>query len=221
MTRSVPRLHLIGDRTLCPLGRFADVARSAVAGGVDAVHLREKDLAGATLVEAARELRRALGDGALVFVNERVDVALAAGADGVQLPEAGLRPRDARAVAGDRLLIGRSVHDASGAERAADEGADFVLAGHVYDTRSKPGQAPRGPSLVREIARSCPVPVIAVGGITPARVAEVLAAGAWGVAVISGVLGADDPQAAARAYREALGTGGADQGGAYGDQGQR
>lgn len=217
----MPRLHLIGDRTLCPLGRYAETARHAVDGGVDAVHLREKDLAGGTLVEAARELRRALAGRALVIVNERVDVALVSGADGVQLPEAGMRPRDARAVAGRRLLIGRSVHDAAGAERAADAGADYVLAGHVYQTRSKPGQAPRGPAFVREIARACPLPVIAVGGITPDRVAEVLDAGAYGVAITSGILAADDPEAAARDYREALEGWDVAERGPDGDHGQR
>jgi len=185
------------------------------------VHLREKDLAGGTLVEAARELRRALGGGVVLLVNERIDVALMSGADGVQLPESGASPRDVRVLAGDRLLIGRSVHDAAGAERAAGQGADFVLAGHVFDSRSKPGLAPRGSALVREIARACPIPVIAIGGIMPERVSELLDAGAWGVAIISGILAADDPEAAARRYREALDAWDSSLGGANGDQGQR
>lgn len=204
MTVPVPRLHLISDRALCPLARFPHVARRAVEAGVDAVHLREKDLPGGALLEAARGLARALGNDATLIINERVDVALVVAAGGVQLGEAAMSPRDARALLGARVLIGRSVHDAAGAERAAVEGADFVLAGHVYPTRSKPGQPPRGPDFIREIVAAAQRPVIAIGGITPERVPEVLQAGAHGVAVISGILGAEDPAAAARAFAEAL-----------------
>ncbi len=204
MNDRIPRLHLISDRRLCPLDRFPEVARLAVDAGVDAVHLREKDLPGGPLAVAGRALRRAIGDRALLFVNERADVALVVGADGVQLPETGLSPREVREIAGSRLLIGRSVHDIDGAERAATEGADFVIAGNVYETGSKPGQAGRGLEFVRRLAERCPIPVVAIGGITPERVPEVLRAGAWGVAVISGILRDAEPAEAARRYREAL-----------------
>ncbi len=204
MSTRIPRLHLISDRRLCPLDRFPELARLAVDAGVDAVHLREKDLPGGPLAEAGRALHRAISGRALLFVNERVDVALAVGADGVQLPEAGLSPREVREIAGARLLIGRSVHDVDGAERAATEGADFVIAGNVYETSSKPGQAGRGLEFVRRLAERCPIPVVVIGGITPERVSEVLRAGAWGVAVISGILGDAKPAEAARRYREAL-----------------
>ncbi|MDI3341711.1 MAG: thiamine phosphate synthase, partial [Sphaerobacter sp.] len=190
--RAIPRLHLISDRRQCPLDRFPSVARAAIAAGFDAVHLRAKDLPAGELLAAARALTRSVGDAAAVVVNDRVDVALIAGATGVQLGEAALSPRDVRALAGERLLIGRSVHDPAGAAQAAAEGADFVIAGHVYPTGSKPGQAARGLAFLATVAAASPVPVIAVGGITPDRVPEVLAAGAYGVAVISGVLAAPD-----------------------------
>jgi thiamine-phosphate diphosphorylase len=204
MSGRVPRLHLVSDRRLCPLDRFPELARLAVDAGVDAVHLRERDLPGKPLAEAARALRRAIGERALLFVNERVDVALVTGADGVQLPETGLSPREVREIAGSRLLVGRSVHDLEGAERAAAEGADFVIAGHVYETSSKPGQVGRGLGFLRRLAERCSLPVIAIGGITPERVPEVLRAGAWGVAVLSGILRDAQPAEAARRYREAL-----------------
>lgn len=204
MTDPIPRLHLISDRTLCPLERFPEVARRAALAGAGAVHLREKDLHGGPLVEAARRLRRVLPGETVLLVNERVDIALVVGAHGVQLGEDGLSPLDVRAICGRQMLIGRSVHDPVGAERAVVEGADFVMAGHVYDTRSKPNQPARGPAFIEAIARVCPLPVIAVGGITPERVSEVIRAGAYGVAVISGILGATDPEDAARAYAEAL-----------------
>ncbi|MBX5444272.1 thiamine phosphate synthase [Sphaerobacter sp.] len=212
MSRTVPRLHLISDRRHCPLDRFPEVARAAVLAGFDAVHLREKDLPAAEVIEAARALNRAIGDEAGLLINDRVDVALIVGAAGVQLGETSLSPRDVRALAGQSLLIGRSVHDVEGAERAAVEGADFVIAGHVYATGSKPGQPPRGLDFLAAIVAATPLPVIAVGGITPDRVPEVIAAGAHGVAVISGVLAADDPGEAAAAYHRALVAGGSVQG---------
>lgn len=203
----VPRLHLISDRRLCPLDRFAEIAGLAVSAGFDAVHLREKNLGAGALVEAGQQLRRseqAVGNRASIIVNERLDVALVLAASGVQLGEESFSPRDVRAVAGRSLLIGRSIHDPASAERAALEGADFLIAGHIYATSSKPEQEPRGPKLIRAVVRACRLPVIAIGGITPERVPEVVDAGAWGVAVISGVLRADDPAEAARAYRAAI-----------------
>lgn len=200
----VPRLHLISDRRLCPLDRFAEIAGLAVSAGFDAVHLREKNLGAGALVEAGQQLRQAVGNRASIIVNERLDVALVLAASGVQLGEESFSPRDVRAVAGRSLLIGRSIHDPASAERAALEGADFLIAGHIYATSSKPEQEPRGPELIRAVVRACRLPVIAIGGITPERVPEVVEAGARGVAVISGVLRADDPAEAARAYRAAI-----------------
>lgn len=204
MSRSVPRLHLISDRSICPLDRFPEVALQAVEAGFDAVHLREKDLPGQALVEAARQLRRAISDRACILINERLDVALISGASGVQMGEQGLSPLDIRALCGDTILIGRSVHDESGAERAAIERADFIIAGNVYSTRSKPGRQGRGLDFITKIVEASGLPVMAIGGITPARVPEVLQAGAYGVAVISGILAASDPATAAEAYRRAL-----------------
>jgi thiamine-phosphate diphosphorylase len=204
MTGRVPRLHLISDRSICPLDRFPETACQAVEAGFDAVHLREKDLPGRDLVEAARHLKRVINDGARILINERLDVAIIVGAHGVQMGEQGLSPLDIRAVCGDSILIGRSVHDESGAERAALEQADFIIAGNVYPTRSKPGREGRGLGFITRVAEAGGLPVIAIGGITPERVPEVIQAGAYGVAVISGILAAPDPSTAAQAYRLAL-----------------
>jgi thiamine-phosphate diphosphorylase len=96
------------------------------------------------------------------------------------------------------------VHDPAGAIQAERDGADFVLLGNVYDTGSKPGQPGGGTDLIVEVVRACRLPVIAIGGITPERVAAVLEAGAYGVAVLSGILAASDPGAAASRYRAVL-----------------
>jgi thiamine-phosphate diphosphorylase len=203
---SIPRLHLISDRRLCDLSAFPAVAARAVGGGVDAVHLREKEITAGELLAADRGLR-SLVSNAMMFINDRVDVALLSDANGVQLGESSVSVADVRALSGGRLLIGRSVHDVAGAQRAAEDGADFVIAGHVYETASKAGQAGRGSQFIASIVVACPLPVIAIGGITPERVAEVVAAGAHGVAVISGILKADDPVRAAARYAEALARG--------------
>jgi thiamine-phosphate diphosphorylase len=201
--RAIPRLHLVSDRRLCDLETFPTLAARAVTGGVDAVHLREKDVAAGELLATARRLRSVL-DTARLFVNDRLDVALLSEADGMQLGESSFSVADARSLGAGRLLIGRSAHDVEGAKRAAEDGADFVIAGHVFETTSKLGQPGRGPRFIESIAAACPLPIIAIGGITPERVADVLAAGAHGVAVISGILAADEPECAAARYAEAL-----------------
>jgi thiamine-phosphate pyrophosphorylase len=191
---------VVTDRVLCG-GEDALVAavEAAVACGADAVQLREKDLADGDLLALARRLRE-VTRGALLVVNGPLDVALAAGADGVHLPE------DAPPVSRPRedLLLGRSVHSLEAARRAEAEGADYLIAGPVYETRSHPGGALAGPALIQETARAVRVPVLAIGGVTPERVEEVVRAGASGVAVISAVLAQRDPRAAAEALRRTL-----------------
>jgi thiamine-phosphate diphosphorylase len=130
---------------------------------------------------------------ALVIVSGRPDVAAACGAHGVQLAAGDLAPADARRISGG--LIGRSVHSADEARAAADEGADFVIAGNVYATTTHPGQAPKGPAFITECARAG-LPVIAIGGITAERACEARDAGAWGVAAIGALWHAADAAAA-------------------------
>ncbi len=198
-----PSLILITDRARLRDRPIEEVVSLAVEGGATCVQLREKDLGG-ELYELALTLRAVLQGRALLFINERVDVALAAGADGIHLPEAGLPTKVVRRLAGESCIIGRSVHSVQAALQAEREGADYVQVGAVYATSSHPGQAPAGNELVRAVAEAVRVPVVAVGGITPARVAEAIDAGADGIAVIRAILDADDPRAAASKLREAL-----------------
>jgi len=135
---------------------------------------------------------------ALFLVNDRIDVALAVGADGVHLPEDGLPVAAARRLLGEDKLIGCSVHDVTSAVQCAQAGADFVHVGTLYATVSKPGRAPAGPQLVRNVAAAVDIPIIGVGGISAKNAPTVMAAGAHGVAVISALLDAPDTSAAAR-----------------------
>jgi thiamine-phosphate pyrophosphorylase len=166
----------------------------AVEGGVGLVQLRERDLPVDALFELAERIREITRGRALLFVNDRADVAVAVGADGVQLPESGLPVEAVRRVAEDRLLIGRSVHDVEGAMAAEADGADLLIAGAVYATASHPGRAPHGTELLRELSDSVSVPYLGIGGVTAENAGAVIEAGASGVAVITALTESDDPR---------------------------
>ncbi|MFO7259849.1 MAG: thiamine phosphate synthase [bacterium] len=208
------RLHLVTDDAVLRAADFRERAQAVLAahGSALALHLRGHGVSGAELFELARDLAfGADGAGAELLVNDRVDVALAAGADGVQLGRRSLPIAAARALLGADAWIGYSAHGAEEAAQAAADGADFILVGTLYRTASHPEREPAGVERVREtVAALAPaeVPVIGIGGITPERVREVLAAGAYGVAVLGGVWHAADPVAAAADYIAALGVSG-------------
>ena len=194
---TLPCLCLVADSSVVSPEAIPARVAAAVEGGVNFVQLRAKEMPGGQLLSLAKELRRAVGDRALLIVNERVDVAAAARADGVQLGEEALPVSAATALLAPGSLVGRSVHSADGADRAVSDGADFLVVGTMFATVSHPGEAPAGPALLRDIVGRCDLPLIGIGGITPANAAEVMAAGASGVAVIRSVLAADDPRGAA------------------------
>jgi thiamine-phosphate pyrophosphorylase len=181
-----------------------EVICAGVEGGVNAVVLREHDLPAGDLYDLAVTLRYVLRGHALFLVNDRVDIALATGADGVHLPERSLPGKAVRALAGESCLIGRSVHNVEVSRHAEADGLDYVQAGAVFQTASHPGQPAAGLELIRAVAGAVHLPVIAVGGIDASNVGDVIAAGADGVAVISAVWDAPDPRAAARTLRAAL-----------------
>ena len=178
----------------------------SVAAGLPAVQLREKDLGAGDLLALARRLRDVTQPhGAQLIVNDRVDVALAAGADGVQRTSTSMAIADMRAVAGDRLRMGASVHSLEEALGADAAGADWIVFGPVYDTASKRAYgAPQGLAKLADVTRAVRTRVIAIGGITPERVPEVLGAGASGVAVITAILAAASPGDATKRFLEAL-----------------
>jgi thiamine-phosphate diphosphorylase len=197
--RPLPRLHAVTDGPTLALADFGIRAGAiAAAGPAVALHARHRGASGATLAAAAARLvALARPPEALVLVSARPDIARAVGAQGVQLARDDLSPIDARAICGG--WIGRSVHSEAEAYDAAGEGADFVIAGNVYDTASHPDRPALGVALIVACARAG-LPVIAIGGVTPERATELRDAGAWGVAAISALWGARDPAAAAVAF---------------------
>ena len=200
----LPCLCLVADCSVVSPGELAPRVAAAVAGGVSLVQLRAKELPGGQLLALSLELKQVIAGRAALIVNERVDVAAAAGAAGVQLGEEALTVAAARNLLPAGSLIGRSVHSADGAAQAAFGGADFLVVGSMFATGSHPGAAPAGPGLLREVASRCNLPLVGIGGITPCNLAEVMRAGASGVAVIRSILSVDDPQAAARELKLAL-----------------
>jgi thiamine-phosphate pyrophosphorylase len=194
------RLCLVTDRRATAGRPLLGVVEACLGAGLRAVQLREKDLPARDLFHLATDLRALTArHRARLLVNDRVDVALAVGADGVHLPGAGLPPAAARALVGPERLVGVSTHSAAEAEAAATEGADVVFFGPIYDTPSKRSfGAPRGLAELTVACRRARLPVIAIGGVTAARVPELREAGAAGVAVIRALLEAEDPAAATK-----------------------
>ena len=199
-----PCLALVTNRRLCKPIPLEDVVSNAVAGGVNLVQLREKDLPGKPYLELAQKLWNIIRGRALFFVNERVDVAIACGADGVQLGEAALPPWTVRQMGGESMLIGSSVHSVAGARQAEENGADFLLVGTIFSTDSKPQATPAGPILVQQIAQTVHIPVLGIGGIQTNNLDQVMDAGAHGVAVMGAVMGHPKSQHAAQALRHVL-----------------
>jgi len=199
------RLLLVTDRHATRDRPLVEVVAAALRGGVDAVQLREKDLDGGALYRLGCELRAlCTAAGAKLLVNDRIDVALACGADGVHLPVRSFDPADARALLGAGKLIGCSTHSRDEAQRAAAGDADYVVLGPIFATPAKrPYGEPLGLDTFARVARSIALPVLGIGGIDAASAADVRASGAIGVAVIAAILAADDPEAAARAIRGA------------------
>lgn len=200
---STSPLHLITDPAL-PAEQLADIAAAAVAGGVDAVQVRLPGGREADVRALLTLLRQRLGAGALLLVNGRLRLAQEGLADGVHLSERSPALTTARHRLGADMPLGVSVHSLAAALLAEAVGASYVTFGHVFPTMSHPNEPARGLEALRTIAMALRVPVLAIGGITPERVAAVRAAGAAGVAVMRAISAAADPAEATRQLRAAL-----------------
>jgi thiamine-phosphate pyrophosphorylase len=179
---------------------LVEVVEAALKGGVRLVQLREKDLPTRDLVALATDLRTITKryDAALL-INDRIDVAIAVGADGVHLPASSFSVEDARNLLGPNRIIGVSTHSPEEAAAAGRAGADFVVFGPVFETPSKQAYGPPvGLDRLSETVRATSLPVLAIGGVTVERVEEILTCGAGGVAVIRSIFEADDPEDSAR-----------------------
>ena len=199
-------LYLVTDRNTTGGRELGWVLERALEGGVRAVQLREKDLGGRELLELAREVKELCDRyGAELFVNDRVDVALASDAAGVHLAANSLPVKVARELIGPDRKIGVSTHSVKEARAAAEAGADFVLFGPVYPTASKLAFGdPQGPAALKNVTDAASVPVFAIGGIKQEHIPELKAHGAARIALISAISEAPNPAVAARDMLAAL-----------------
>lgn len=201
---TLSRLMLVTDHRLMQPSFDAGL-EAARRGGARLIQLREKELAAREVLQLAlRAQRLCERSGAKLLINSRADIARAAHADGVHLPENDLPPDMARRTLGAHALCGVSVHSAEAARRAVAEGADYLVFGPVFPTASHPDTPPIGLDALREIAAGASKPVFAIGGVDAANARLCLEAGAHGVAVISAVWRAPDVEAAVRSLLDSL-----------------
>lgn len=187
------RIYLITDRKI--VSDLYGTVEKALRGGIKAIQLREKDLSGKELTELAEVMLRLTRNyNADLFINDRVDIAMATGAKGVHLGVNSVPVRVVRKIA-PQLMIGVSTHSLDEALRAEEDGADFITFGPVFETPSKlPYGMPKGTSALEEVTSRLRIPVFAIGGIDIDRIDEVFDAGAYGIALIRAVMLSDDPQ---------------------------
>ena len=207
MKPSLGRLHVITDEVLQSRYTHVELAKLALEGGADAIQFREKrPRTTRELMDSASAIASACGgQEALLVVDDRVDVTAAIGAPAVHLGRDDLPVDMARGLLGPDVLIGGTANGLEEALRVADTPVDYLGVGPVFGTSSKANPAPTmGLELLGRIVDSCDKPVIAIGGITPEHVADVLTTGAYGIAVLSGVVSQAAPNEAARTYREAV-----------------
>ncbi|MBE9536006.1 MAG: thiamine phosphate synthase [Proteobacteria bacterium] len=190
----LPSLYLITDRHQTGGRPLIEVVEEALKGGARLVQLREKDLSGRELHKLALQMRELTNRyDAKLLINERADIAAAAGADGVHLPEDSFSLSDVRRLIGPDAIVGVSTHSMEAAKKAEEEGADFITFSPIYETPSKMQYgAPQGLDKLEEVCRNTHIPIYALGGIKKNNIAEVIQAGVNGVAMISAVLNAED-----------------------------
>jgi len=195
------KLYLITDRKLVTCySSLVTAVREALKGGIKAIQLREKDLDTRELLKFAykmRELTRKFN--AKLFINDRLDIALAVEADGVYLTQQSIPPDAVRKVVSEGLLIGASTHSLKEAKEAEKAGVDFITLGPIYRTPSKLKYGkPLGIGVLRKVSKEVRLPVFAIGGVKAKRIGELMKAGAFGVAMISEIFGASNIQKKAR-----------------------
>ena len=198
------RLHVLVTQSLCRRP-WLEVARLALEGGADAIQLREKNLSDGELLNRARQLRElTAAHSALLFINDRADIARLADADGVHLGQSDLSVADARQIAGHGLLVGKSTHGEDEILAALAERPDYIAVGPVFASSTKPEVPVQGPSLVTLARRLTDLPIVAIGGVDSTNVSMLLANGTIQFAVSSAVIAAADPLAATRSLRAAI-----------------
>jgi thiamine-phosphate pyrophosphorylase len=207
--KQIGKLHILTDMVLQSRFSHMEITRLAIAGGADTIQYRQKSGTTREMIEIARNMKRLCSEAGVTFiVNDRLDVAIAAEADGVHLGQDDFPIPMARGLLGEGRIIGGSAATLDEARKCLSEGADYVGFGPVYPTSSKDDAGPvSGIDILKQVVEIIPLPIIAIGGVGPGNIPDVMRAGARGIAVISAVCCQDDPEEATRALYQALSKG--------------
>ena len=207
--KQIGKLHILTDTVLQSRFSHMEITRLAIAGGADTIQYRQKSGSTREMIEIARNMKRLCSEAGVTFiVNDRLDVAIAAEADGVHLGQDDFPIPMARELLGEGRIIGGSAATLDEARKCLSEGADYVGFGPVYPTSSKDDAGPvSGIDILKQVVEIVPLPIIAIGGVGAANIPDVMRAGAHGIAVISAVCCQDDPEEATRALYRALNKG--------------
>jgi len=199
-------LYLVTDRGLARGRSLAAVVTAAVSGGATCIQLREKDCSTLEFIEQALGIKKLLAARQIpLIINDRLDVALAVGADGVHLGQNDMPLEMAKKIAGPSMLIGISAESVQDAIEAENGGADYLGVSPIYATPTKTDTAPAlGLQGLREIRSRVKMPLVGIGGLNESNAAEVIQNGADGVAVVSAIVAADDPEIAASALKQII-----------------
>ncbi len=206
MVQNLGRLHVLTDTVLQSRFSHMDLAEMAIAGGADVIQFRQKEGSTRELIEIAAQMKRVCADQGVAFiVNDRIDVAIAARADGVHLGQNDFPIPLARELVGKEWIIGGSAATLEEAQKCLADGADYVGFGPVFPTGSKDDAGPvSGVDTLKKIVETIPLPIIAIGGIGLANTPAIMQAGAHGIAVISAICCQDDPRRATKGLWEVL-----------------
>jgi len=209
MMKQIGKLHILTDTVLQSRFSHMEITRLAIAGGADTIQYRQKSGSTREMIEIARNMKRLCSEAGVTFiVNDRLDVAIAAEADGVHLGQDDFPIPMARGLLGEGRIIGGSAATLDEARKCLSEGAGYVGFGPVYPTSSKDDAGPvSGIDILKQVVEVIPLPIIAIGGVSAENIPDVMRAGAHGIAVISAVCCQDDPEEATRALYQALNKG--------------
>jgi len=209
MMKQIGTLHILTDTVLQSRFSHMEITRLAIAGGADTIQYRQKSGSTREMIEIARNMKRLCSEAGVAFiVNDRLDVTIAAEADGVHLGQDDFPIPMAREILGEGRIIGGSAATLDEALKCLSDGADYVGFGPVYPTSSKDDAGPvSGIDILKQVVEIIPLPIIAIGGVGAENIPDVMRAGARGIAVISAVCCQDDPEEATRALYQALNKG--------------
>ena len=207
--KQIGKLHILTDTVLQSRFSHMEITRLAIAGGADTIQYRQKSGSTREMIEIARNMKRLCSEAGVTFiVNDRLDVAIAAEADGVHLGQDDFPIPMARELLGEGRIIGGSAATLDEARKCLSEGADYVGFGPVYPTTSKDDAGPvSGIDILKQVVEIIPLPIIAIGGVGAENIPDVMRAGARGIAVISAVCCQDDPEEATRSLYQVLNKG--------------